>query len=55
MKATFNYDERKINQELEMTFIGSGDTFFNAKVLEKLKGKDPIMIQKLHITNDEEY
>lgn len=55
MKATFNYDERKINQELEMTFIGSGDTFFNAKILEKLKGKDPIMIQKLHITNDEEY
>jgi len=54
MKSTFNGDERRINQELEMVFIGSGDSFFNPKVLEKMKPVDPIEIKKISI-NREEY
>ena len=52
MKKQFNNDERRINQELEMKFLGSGDTYFNAKRLENINTKKPIEIKKIPINGE---
>ena len=42
MKLTYNNDKRKIQQELDMKFLGSGDNFFDTDILSKIKSIESI-------------
>ena len=54
MKKTLNNDKRKIQQELDMKFLGSGDNFFDTDIISQIKPIDPI--KKINIdTNYNEY
>jgi hypothetical protein len=40
MVKKLKYDRRKVNQELECQFLGSGDNVFDSNLLEKIKNED---------------
>jgi len=40
MVKKLKYDKRKVNQELECAFLGSGDNVFDSNLLEKIKDDD---------------
>jgi len=40
MVKKLKYDKRKVNQELECAFLGSGDNVFDSNLLEKIKNDD---------------
>jgi hypothetical protein len=40
MVKKLKYDKRKVNQELECAFLGSGDNVFDSNLLEKIKNED---------------
>jgi len=40
MVKKLKYDKRKVNQELECAFLGSGDNVFDSNLLEKIKDSD---------------
>ena len=40
MVKKLKYDKRKVNQELECTFLGSGDNVFDSKILQTIKEND---------------
>ena len=40
MVKKLKYDKRKVNQELECTFLGSGDNVFDTKLLQNIKEND---------------
>jgi hypothetical protein len=45
MVKKLKYDKRKVNQELECAFLGSGDNVFDSNIIEKIRTemiKDPI-------------
>ena len=45
MVKKLKYDKRKINQELNCEFLGSGDNVFDNKQLEEIKNNSLLLIK----------
>jgi len=49
MVKKLKYDRRKVNQELECKFLGSGDNVFDAEMLQNYRSKPSIKLSKYKV------